>query len=206
MSAFAEQDFERVAEAVAAAERLTAGEIRVVVSTAPAARHPVFALLWGALAALVLPWLPALFWPPPLPALLAVQAVLFVGVTGLLLLPPLAAAVTPAAVRDAAMRSAALDQFLAHGMHQTRARTGVLIYVAVAERRVEVIADEGIDALVAPGAWQEVCDAVLKQAAEGRLADGLAEGVARAGRLLAAHVPPRPIDDVNELPDRVVLL
>jgi putative membrane protein len=93
--------------------------------------------------------------------------------------------------------------FFAHGVHLTQARTGVLIYVALLQRQVEIVADAGIHGKVAQSAWDELAGAVTDAAREGRLADGIVDAVRRAGVLLAAHFPPKP-DDVNELSDRVV--
>ena len=65
---------------------------------------------------------------------------------------PLRLAVTPRSIQRARAHEKAVEQFLAQNMHTTRDRTGVLIYVAVAEHYVEIIADDGIDAgAPAPG-------------------------------------------------------
>lgn len=200
-----ESEHDLVAAAVRAAEAGTAGEIRVVVTTQPLIRHHFHALMWAALAALVLPWPLALLTTLSVPMLLSLQALVFVVVGALLLFTPLGPLVTPRAALRSAARGAAIDHFFAHGMHQTRQRTGVLIMVALREHLVEVVADEGIHARVGHEAWREVCARVLAGAREGRLAEGLSDGVAEAGRILAAHVPRMP-GDTNELPDRVVVI
>jgi putative membrane protein len=200
-----ESEHHTVAAAIRAAEAMTAGEIRVVVTTQPLVRHPFYALMWAAFAALVLPWPLALFTAFSVPMLLSLQAIVFVLVGAVLLFTPLGPLVVPPSASRAAARGAAIDHFLAHGMHQTEARTGVLIMVALREHMVEVVADEGIHSRVGHEAWGNVCAAVLIGARAGRLADGLSAGVAEAGRILAAHVPPQP-GDSNELPDRVVII
>ena len=194
-----------IASAIQRAEAATSGEIRVVVTTRPLIRHPFYAVMWAALIALALPWPLALLTTLSIPELLAIQAVTFIIVGALLMFTPLGARVVPRAALNAAARAAAIDHFLAQGMHQTRARTGVLIMVALQEHLVEVVADEGIHAQVGHEAWQAVCETVLTGARDGRLTDGLVEGVAHAGRILAAHVPRQP-GDTNELPDRVVII
>ncbi|QJP17239.1 hypothetical protein G3545_28515 [Starkeya sp. ORNL1] len=200
-----ESEHHAVAAAIRAAEATTAGEIRVVITTQPLVRHAFYALMWAALAALVMPWPLALFTALSVPMLLSLQAIVFVLVGALLLFSPLGPLVVPPSSRRAAARGAAIDHFLAHGIHQTRERTGVLIMVALPERLVEVVADEGIHSRVGHEAWRTVCALVLAGAREERLAEGLSNGVAEAGRILAAHVPPRP-GDTNELPDRVVVI
>ena len=92
---------------------------------------------------------------------------------------------------------------MAHGVHLTEARTGVLIYVALADRRVEIVADAGIHSKVDQSAWDELAHDVTAAARDGCLVDGVVKAVSRAGALLAAYFPHRP-NDRNELSDRVV--
>lgn len=195
----------RLAEAVRRAEAGTSGEVRLMVVTHPLVRHPFYALMWAALLALVLPWPLALLTTLDVPHLLGAQAAAFALVGALMLATPLGRAVVPRAAAEEAARTAALDHFLALGMHGTHGRTGVLILVALAERVVEVVADEAIHTAVGPGAWEEVCAVVLEGAREGRLADGLGAGVEVAGRLLRTHLPAAE-GDPNQLPDRVLVI
>lgn len=200
-----EQDHVAVAAAIAQAEAATAGEIRVVVLTRPLVRHPFYGLMWAALLALVLPWPLALLTALDTPALLSVQACAFMIAGAVLIFTPLGALTVPRFAREEAGRAAAIDHFLALGIHRTSGRTGVLILVAPAERLVEVVADEAIHAKLGHEAWESVCAAVLVGARQGRLGDGLVEGVAVAGHLLARHVPPTA-GDANELPDRMIVV
>jgi putative membrane protein len=195
----------RLAEAVRRAEAGTAGEIGVVISTRRLVPHANHALLWAAVIALALPWPVALLAPIDVPQLLALQAAVFVLLGALLAFTPLGARCVPQAVKHAAARNAALDHFLGFGIHRTSGRTGILIFVALPEHRVEVVADAAIHARVGPGAWAELCARVLAGAREDRLAEGLEAGIAEAGRLLGQHAPRRE-GDVDELPNRIVLL
>lgn len=200
-----ERDHEAVAAAIRAAEASTAGEIRVVVLTRPLVRPPFYGLMWAALLALVLPWPLALFTVLDTAMLLSLQACAFVAVGGVLIFTPLGAFTVPRFAREEAGRAAAVDHFLSLGVHQTRGRTGVLILVAPADHLVEVVADEAIHGKVGHEAWEGVCAAVLAGARDGRLGDGLVDGVAAAGRILARHVPPAT-GDANELPDRLIVI
>ncbi|ABS66916.1 TPM domain-containing protein [Xanthobacter versatilis] len=195
----------RIADAIAAAETRTSAEIRVVVARAPLVQHPFFSVLWASLAALVVPWFVALMWPLPALELLAVQAVLFVALASLLMLPGVVHRVIPRLALKAAARSAAIETFLAYGIPQTEGRTGILIYAAARERLVEVVADEGVHTPLGHGAWQDICDAVAIRARVGNLADGLVCGVEKAGELLSGPLPPRP-GDRNELANHVIVL
>ncbi len=88
------------------------------------------------------------------------------------------------------------------GMHRTRERNGVLIYVSVADRKVAVIGDKGINEVVPAGFWNDVV-AVLKLHF---VADRRAEGFCEAVRMVAAKLHerfPRRADDTNELTNEV---
>ena len=90
-------------------------------------------------------------------------------------------------------------------MGRTGGRTGVLIFVSLAERYARIVADEVITARVPQSEWQEAVDALVGHMREDRIADGYVEAIERCGRILAAHFPRRP-DDRNELPDRIYLV
>ena len=85
-------------------------------------------------------------------------------------------------------------------MNHTRGRTGILIYVAVADRRFAIYGDEAIHAVIGPAGWTAICAQLGQRFAAGAYCDGLCEAVAAVGQALAAHFP-HAADDVNELPD-----
>lgn len=192
----------RISAAVRAAEAGTAGEIYVVI-----ARHAddfrVVPVLWAALLALLIPWPLLLLTPLSATTTLALQAAVFAGTALIAAHRALRHRLVPRSLAAEAARRAALAQFMAHGVHLTERRTGILIYVALADRRVEIVADAGIDARVEQAVWDELADTVALAARGGTLADGLVEVVRRAGVLLARHFP-RAADDRNELPDHLV--
>lgn len=88
------------------------------------------------------------------------------------------------------------------GMHRTKDRNGVLIYVSVPSHRVAVIGDSGIHERLPDGYWNEVLGVVLEHFRAQRFCDGLCAGVERLGRQLEAHFPYER-GDVNELDDDV---
>lgn len=88
------------------------------------------------------------------------------------------------------------------GMHKTADRNGVLIYLALKEKKFAIIGDSGINAVVPPGFWDAIRDHMQKRFSEGRFAEGLAEGVLMAGDKLKEHFP-RSKADVNELTDAI---
>ena len=97
----------------------------------------------------------------------------------------------------------AREQFFERGLHLTRARMGVLIFVSVAEHYVEIIADEGIDALVPPGTWDKAVADFIERVRAGRIAEGFLDMIEVIGARLAEHFPRAP-DDRDELPNRLI--
>ncbi len=213
----------RVRDAIAAAEKRTAGEIFAVVAR-EADDYRFIPLLWATLVALVVP-LPLLFVEIPaawlggdhdgwraavavlLPALwiYLAQLIVFVVLAIVLSLPAIRPLVVPGSVKRARAHGLAVEQFLAHGLHVTEARTGVLVFVSLAARYAEIVADAGIAARVDASVWDASMTALLADIRAGRLADGLIGAIGRAGDVLAAHFPPRPRDR-NELPNDLILL
>lgn len=100
------------------------------------------------------------------------------------------------------VRQAAQGAFLRHGLVNTRDRTGVLIFVSLRERRVQILADRGIHEKVGDGFWKEEVYRIVDSIRAGRPADGIAESIRSIGIKLQAHFP-RKHDDKNELPDRL---
>ena len=82
----------------------------------------------------------------------------------------------------------------------TRANTGVLLYLQLAERRVELLADRGIAARVGAGEWQAVCDRLAADLRGGPAEAAVLAAIARVHDLLATHFPATP-DNPRELPD-----
>lgn len=195
---------QRISAAIEAAEKKTAGEIFVVVA-AHADDYRLVPVLWAALAALILIWPLAHFTPLAITSLLLVQAAIFL--TWSLALSPdvIRFRVVPGPLAEAAVEKAAREQFLGHGVHLTTARTGVLIYAALAERRVEIVADDGIAEKVEQAEWDAIAETVVAAAKAKNLADGLMSAVEQSGALLARHFPPAR-NDRDELPNRVVEL
>ncbi len=98
----------------------------------------------------------------------------------------------------------AVIEFRRLELERTDGRSGVLLFVALFERRVIVLADEGIATRVDAGVWNSACDKVLAKIRAGALAEGLAEGIAEVGRVLALHFPSAD-GGRDEIPDRIVI-
>ena len=88
------------------------------------------------------------------------------------------------------------------GMHRTAERHGVLIYIAIEDRKLAVIGDQGIHERVGEAYWQGVVNAVITHFRMERPRDGMVHAVTELGAALGQNFPRRP-DDVDELPNEV---
>jgi len=218
-------DHERVSDAVAAAEARSNGEIVTVVTEQSDPYHDV-ALHWAVAALLAVLALAAAFpdvltrlhdslfgagWGagPTLGRLLFILMVLavamFTAVLMILKWRPLRIALTPGATRHRRVRRRACALFKAAAEQRTMGRTGILIYLSVAEHRAEIVADEAIVKVTGPETWGEAMAALVTELKQGRPADGLIAAIGVVGGVLAEHFP-RSEGDVNELPDRLIEL
>jgi hypothetical protein len=102
-------------------------------------------------------------------------------------------------------RARAVDLFGSLRVWDTEHNSGVLIYVLLADRAVEILADRGIQARVGNQAWEAICKHMRDQFAAGDFESGSLYGVRAISDLLAQHFPPVG-DNPNELPDRPLIL
>lgn len=198
-------DLAAVHAALAAAERRTVGEILPVVLER-SDRHPGAAWL-AALTCMLIgtvglaPWLA---WNQPAFVLATQLALGALGYASARLLPDFLRAFVSEARAQEMVEEQAVQEFHRHQLERTEARTGVLLFVSLLERRALVLADEGIHARVAPEQWQRTNELVLAGLRRGSLREGLLAGIASAGEVLAQHFP--AVDgDRNEVPDRVIV-
>jgi len=219
-----EADREKVSAAIAAAEATSNGEIVAVATPISDAYHDV-ALHW-AVAVMILAlaasaWRPdwLQFWydrllggwhaEPTLGQLLTflmVAAVLkFTAALLILKWMPLRLLLTPGATKHRRVRRRAVTVFKAAAERRTGGRTGVLIYLSMAERRAEIVADEAILKVTDDHTWGEAMGALLAEVRDGRPGDGIVAAVQRVGVVLAEHFP-RTAGDTNEIPDKLIEL
>ena len=102
-------------------------------------------------------------------------------------------------------RERALEIFGLLRVWDTESNDGVLVYVLLADRAVEIVADRGINARVGDAAWQTICHKIEAAFRDGRYADGVETGIAEISALLAQHSP-RTGPGRNEISDRPVVL
>jgi putative membrane protein len=208
VNTLSDHDHQRIAEAIRGAEGKTSGEIYCVVARRS---DPYFypAAFFVSLAMLVLSAAVALalevWWVDVrLPLFVAALVLAFLSAYALLyFLPGVRMHFVPRRLRYQRAHSNAVKQFLARNVHITTARTGVLIFVSLAERYAEVVADSGINVKVPQETWNSIVAELVGHASRERLADGFITAIGAVGALLSAHFP-RLDDDANELDDHLV--
>ena len=87
-------------------------------------------------------------------------------------------------------------------MHKTALRNGVLIYLAVNNRKFAILGDAGIHAKVPEGFWDQIKETMAACFAKGDFTNGLTQGILMAGDKLKAYFP-LAINDTNELPNEI---
>mgnify|MGYP006284111949 FL=1 len=216
MAYLSEEESDRIREAVAAAESSSGGEITTAIiaeSDDYGFRELLVALVGGVVA-----WSAAIAAQDPLAALL--QRVLWgwepwmlaviqgaIGMLAglvmyyLLQIPALDRLIIPRRVMNEAVRRRAARHFVESGTYDTVDNTGVLIFVSLLERRVELIADRGINAVVPSGTWDSIVADLTRGIRDDNLSDAMVTAVTRVGEVLAGKVQRRP-DDENELTNR----
>lgn len=217
-------DREKVSEAIADAEAKSSGEIVAVATPISDAYHdvalhwalvPLFAVLaWAAWRPTALVWwYDVLFggWQPDptlsqlLTLLMVFAALKFTIALLILKWMPLRLLLTPPATKHRRVRRRAIAIFKAAAERRTAGRTGILIYLSMAERRAEIVADEAVLKLTDEHTWGEAMASLVSEVRQGRPAEGIVAAIERVGAVLADHFP-RSTDDVNEIPDKLIEL
>lgn len=197
-----ETDKEQLRAAIRAAEARTHGEIVTVIART-SGDYFYYPTLWAALIAMVSPTL-LLGLPFELAALgiVEMQLAIFVILVLLLRLPVLKMLFVPKAVQRLHASRRAREQFFVNNLHATRERSGVLLFVSVAERYVELLADAGIHAKVPPGTWDTIVSEFTTQVHAGNVGAGFIKAVNSIGGQLHTYFPAEA-GNPNELPDRL---
>lgn len=204
MTLISDKEAERISAAITEAERKTSGEIVAVIAE-QSSRYQHVPFMWAGLLALVIPWPLIHFTWMNVQTIYLIQLIVFLALLALAWHPNVRLALVPKSIANANARRRASEQFLAQNLHTTEGRTGVLIFVSVAEQHVEIIADSGIDSRVPKGTWQAIVDDFTRDIGSGRAAEGFVRAIERIGTHLTVHFPPRPADP-NELPDHLIVL
>jgi putative membrane protein len=204
MIKFTDDDRQRITAAIQAAEQKTSGEFVAVVARA-SDHYLSIPLLWAAMAALLIPGVLLL-----LPAhfryvhIYELQLVVFILLAGLFeFMPRLHLTLVPASIKRARAARMARAQFYQQGVHLTREHSGVLFFVSLAERHVEIVADKGIHEKLGEQHWREIVDTFVSHMHSGSPTDAFVAAITACGEAMAAHYPAEP-NKPNELSDGLI--
>jgi len=207
----------RIVEAVANAEAETGGEIVTAIigeSSDYAYQELLFGLAAGVLSFIIMTLIASdmnllvdrLFWHDSMALLPLVLVAISLAVGTLFYalaqIPALDRFIVGRRTMAEAVRHRALRHFVESAAYDTADRTGVLLFISVLERRVELIADKGINKLVPPDSWDRIVSSLVRGIKEKRSAAAMIQAIDDIGTVLAEHVPRRE-DDQNELSDTV---
>ena len=201
---FTTDERKRIEASVVAAEQKSAGEIvpMIVSSSGRYAEAELTAVVVG----LSIGTLAALVWHDPWGSL---QIYILWPVVGAFLgfviasIPAVKRCLLPKQRVAEAVNARSLAAFAGHGLHHTRAHTGILILASLLEHRVVVLADQGINEKVPLGTWDEVIQLLTTGLKSGNACDAFCTAVERCGDILAQHFPRSP-EDRDELSNKLV--
>jgi len=200
---FSQDDHDAISAAIREAEARSCGQIVCVLSHA-SSDYTYVPILWATVLALLVPWPLIYFTPLSAQKIYLWQLAVFVAAGLVLSWMPLRMALVPRLLRRTLAHRAALEQFVVRRIANTRNRSGVLIFVSLAERYARIIADEGVALKVPNAEWQAAIDALTGHMRDGRIAAGFIAAIERCGAVLAAHAPPD--GSPNTLPDRLYVM
>jgi putative membrane protein len=204
-------DHKKIAAAIAAAEAKTSGEIYCIV-TDEVSKYREVPIAWGAAAALLAPPAALLIGLRPwalgsvgagwsdapnlgdvvseaLAGYAVIQALIFAAVALIVAAPPVRRALTPTFLKRRRVKQVALTHLSSTGMTQADHRTGVLIFAALKDRQVELLADAAIHKEVGDAAWAAAVAALVRGVKSADPASGFVEAVGICGAALEAHFP-----------------
>jgi len=205
---FSAADRAAVEAAVREVEQGTAGEI-VPYAVSACDDYEVARVRAALLASLACALLAAVvhavggFWGAYLDLWIAVPPIAgaALGYLAAALLPGLRRALVPDEILEKRVAQRAATAFLEQEVFATRDRTGILIFLALFERRVVVLGDSGIAARVAQHEWDDIVAGIVAGIRAGTPGKALAEGIRACAVLLARPGMERRRDDTDELPD-----
>jgi putative membrane protein len=193
---------DRIEQAIANVEKLTAGEI-VVVSVLQSDDYHDVRLAYASASALAVAAIAHACQPDLAIAwMLWLQAVLVAVIWFALRWPALLRPLLPGTRSAFCVERRTRLEFLEHRVFETRDRTGVLILLSELERRVSILGDSGIYAELKADGFRAYVEQIVGAIRAGRAPDGVCDVIGNLGRLLAEKFPVRP-DDVDELSNEV---
>lgn len=202
---FTEADKKRIADAVRAVERRTAGEVAVMVVDQSDAYPEGQILAGGLIGSLLALAATELFWDGAL-WVFVVSALVLMPLCGWLVqyLPDVKRFFTPNDRLELQVQDRALTAFYEKGLYKTRDESGVLFFISLFEHKVWVLADKGIYEKIRQETLQAYARDIAAGIKDGKAADMLCQAIADVGEILARHFPVKT-GDINELSNEVII-
>jgi putative membrane protein len=194
-----------ISEAIKNAESQSTGEL-VTVITKASDDYWFIPSLWAALVALLVPAVLILvdtWWN--IDTVYTVQIGVFLGLVLLFRIPAFKFALVPKSTKHARASRVGREQFFMQDLQNTQGRTGILLFVSIAEHYVEVIADKGINDVVPAGTWDQVVSHFITRVKAGQYAEGFIDAINGCGDIMRNYFPATDINP-DELPDHLVEL
>jgi len=215
-----QEDRDNIEEATAKAEKTTSGEIvtAIIKESSDYAFYELLAALTGGfisfLAALyfydsISAWLEGLFWEYSPVYSASFLGILVIAVSGLLYIlaniPGVDNIIVPGRVIRKHVKQRAIGHFVEAGLANTKDRTGILIFISYQEKRIELLADTGINVLIPKEKWKDIVENLIKDIRDKNTGEGIVKAIDECGKLLSKHFPIKP-DDTNELSNDINIL
>lgn len=198
-----EQQKQNISAAIKQAESQTSGELVAVIAR-QSDDYDYIPLMWAALSALVIPAV-LLLLPIGSGDYSLYQMLTFIIAALLFRWQPLKMRLIPSYVKQRRAALLAREQFLAQNLHHTEQRNGILLFVSVAERYVEIMADKGINDVVDANTWNQVIQQFIDNIKQGEVEQGFISAIDTSAGILKQHFPVQP-RDLNELPNHLIEL
>lgn len=208
---FNKQDLLDIEKEVASVERVTSGEIVPVITNKSSkyrSSELVASILFSYLFVFIVYELNSfLFWNNKI-SIFGFIIISFVGVILALLMfrsDLLKKIIINKKIMDQKVHDSAFSVFYKYGVNKTKNKTGILIYISLFEKKVVVIADEGINSKVKQTDWNNVVDIIIKGIRTKKAKQGIIDGVESCRSLLKESFPVLS-DDVNELNNSIIII
>jgi len=215
MAFLTQTEKQALAEQIRQAEAKTSAELVTVIAN-QSDHYRYIPMLWAALIALAVPGLYFLFqhfahngWTYPgesadtLARLYYIQVLVFLGLGMLIQIPAVRFMLVPKYVRHGRAARHAREQFLLQNLHQTANRTGVMVFVSVAEHYVEIIVDSEVAAVVDNAIWIDTVDEFVTCIKRGSIAEGFTRTIDHCSEVLIKHFPDNG-GKPDELPNNLI--
>jgi putative membrane protein len=215
-----DEERELIKEATAKAEKKTSGEIVTAIireSSDYAFYELITALTGGFLSYLIALYfydsisvfLEGLFWDYTAVYTTAFMGLLVITVSGLIYLlaniPGVDRLIVPGKIIRKSVKQRSINHFSEAGLAGTRDRTGILIFISFHEKRIELLADTGINELIPAEKWNDIVTKLVIDIQKKKTGDGIVRAIYECGELLSQHFPIKK-DDTNELPNDISIL